>query len=328
MHPPTWDFRTPRSVRQKQDKEIMLEMFRAGCRSVRRELWDYAEERLAEGPMERVEQHLERCTACRQEVETLRQAQRLLATCRESTPPSRANWADLRSRLAAEGLADTRQTAASDWQREPRFARLIERRPEPSRAVWMPRLAMASGVATLLIFAAIGYRMTRPVPAPISGAGTLASVPGMSSEALKNLTKSLMTPISTGSGYGLQPEDNPNNIPQPETVATVGGHADKGTAPDNKVVVKAVPPPTNSENVVKNTLKKKTPPKPDTEYNLRPDGNGKLKYLPKNSDAPQMAKRDQNKSVMPSDEGSRYAQYDNGYYMGTLTPVSHEDEVY
>ena len=84
----------------------------AQCRRVRPVLWDYASERLSEGPMELVEQHLQKCLACRAEVVTLQRAQQFLSACRaEEEPAPRSDWNALRQRIVEENVTPLPQAA-------------------------------------------------------------------------------------------------------------------------------------------------------------------------------------------------------------------------
>jgi len=133
---------------------------RLSCRAVRRVLWDYAADRLSEGPMETAERHLADCKACRGELESLRRAQQLLTACRQEVlPQPRSGWTELQNRLQLEAAASVPEVRLSrravvavpdDFGSGRRM-----RRPGGD---WLPKIGLASGFATCLILAALGYR--------------------------------------------------------------------------------------------------------------------------------------------------------------------------
>lgn len=94
---------------------------RGQCRAIRLLLWDYASNRISEGPLETVEKHLADCEACRAELASLSRAQQLLCSARQNPPPSpRSDWHTLRARLEALPTpalqAVHAQRRASLWQ--------------------------------------------------------------------------------------------------------------------------------------------------------------------------------------------------------------------
>jgi hypothetical protein len=298
----------------------MVEMFRLGCRSVRRELWDYAGERLSEGPMEQVERHLNRCASCRQEVRAMRESQKLLSVCREETPPSRAGWSDLRSRLVAEGLAE-RETVGSGWRSESRLVRMPELGSTSPRLGWLPRLGMASGFAAFLMMAAITYRTTLPQ-------NRQATDPPM-----KDITQGGLLAADAGSGSrsiypgpGNEPininHDGPSRLP-----TTIDPGVEK---PNSSKIVNHDPRKTEVDDA-KDTdgskLRKEYRPKRKTdsdEYRLKPNPQGKMRFVPEKNNGMRIAGPPQSSPPMRSDS-SGYDLGGDGYTMGTLTPVSHEE---
>jgi hypothetical protein len=156
-------------------------MFRIGrptCRAVRRVLWDYAADRLSEGPMEMAERHLAECAACRREAESVRRAQSLLSACRQEPPPSpRSGWSELQDRLIGEGLASPRGVTVRSRPRAlaPRWDHGGGRRLQRPGGEWLPKIGLASGFASCLLLAAWGYRALLPAvsyPSPEKHAAT------------------------------------------------------------------------------------------------------------------------------------------------------------
>lgn len=77
--------------------------FGQNCRAVEADLWDYAEGRLSEDKLERVEKHLLLCTPCRLETEGFAQAQAaLIEVGQEMIPAPRTGWHELERRLDLE----------------------------------------------------------------------------------------------------------------------------------------------------------------------------------------------------------------------------------
>lgn len=149
----------------------------AQCRRVRPVLWDYASERLSEGPMELVEQHLQTCAACRREVASLQNAQNFLSACRAVEEPApRSDWNALRQRMVTAGVtpisapdlsAPAMPNAGGSWN---------------PRAMWRMQLltSMVGGFAAVLLVAG-GYGLARfrqtgsvPATAVASSAGLMA----------------------------------------------------------------------------------------------------------------------------------------------------------
>ena len=141
------------------------------CRRVRPVLWDYASERLSEGPMETVEQHLHGCAVCRRELESLRGAQNFLSACRaeeEPAPPS--DWNALRQRLLTQSPAPLSEQTPQ--RRQSRTAPAIMRGtgPDSLRAPWQMQLLTSMGGAfAALGIVAVGYGlMMHRQPTPTS----------------------------------------------------------------------------------------------------------------------------------------------------------------
>lgn len=291
----------------------MLEMFRFRCRTVRRDLWDFAGERLSEGPMEQVERHLNQCAACRQEVKVMREAQQLLSVCREATPPSRAGWSDLRHRLAAE---------------EPQRVRLPEYRMPAPRSNWMPHVSMAAGFASLLIVSAVAYRIVMPnhraTPENPSPSFVAANEPPTYGGGL------IPTPTSRFNFDGGSLRNTTGLLgntedtkPHPETVAkSEVKPQNEDTGSEKPLVVKNATP---SAAPKKQEPKVRTVPK-DIEFDLKKDRDGRLRYV---GTKPQEKKSIQKKVETPMlSEADNYVPAGNGYVMGTLTPAGYEEEAY
>ena len=148
------------------------------CRATQRDLWDYAGERLAEGPMERVERHLETCAACRRDVAEWKRAQGLLATAQaDALPTARLGWSDLQARIAADVAAFGPPRPARDDTRQA-VAQLI--RPRRSLVIGLPGLsalrpALAGGAALTLAFVLFSHRAPKTRRAGSAG-GAVPSV--------------------------------------------------------------------------------------------------------------------------------------------------------
>jgi len=153
---------------------MMLGLQRLRCRRVRQALWDYVAERLSEGPMEHVEQHLTSCAACRREMESMRRAQTLLSACRqESIPPPRSDWNALRTRLQTEGLA-TSVAAERHRHQQHTHSHRIDRALAPRRSRWIYSISISGAFAVLLLLVATGYRSLHTVTAVVEPSGTPA----------------------------------------------------------------------------------------------------------------------------------------------------------
>ena len=76
---------------------------RSGCRATRPLLWDFAQQTLPEGALERVEAHLRRCERCREEAADYRRMLRCVTALRaEAAPCPAGGWTALHKRLSAE----------------------------------------------------------------------------------------------------------------------------------------------------------------------------------------------------------------------------------
>jgi hypothetical protein len=82
-------------------------------------LWDYAQERLSEGPLETVERHIMCCDRCRADLSQVRRAAKLLVAYnrQEQTRP-RTGWLELREQLIAEPV--TYMRTVPQQERAPR----------------------------------------------------------------------------------------------------------------------------------------------------------------------------------------------------------------
>jgi hypothetical protein len=144
----------------------MLRFSHPACRAVQRALWDYANHRLSEELLERVERHLPDCAECQSELASLRRAQSLLHACRQQEiPPPCSDWETLRQRLIEEGHVFTRPGFAATHTIEARVAvaaapsRRRNRPPTGSGGGWLPSMMWSSVIAILLLCAAFGYRV-------------------------------------------------------------------------------------------------------------------------------------------------------------------------
>ena len=118
---------------------ITPNFFRKNCRTVEADLWDYANGRLSEDRLERVERHLSVCERCQHETAGFAQAQTaLLEVGQEMIPAPRTGWRELESRLELEATNEL-----------PVFSETPTRRPRFITA--MTLLASFSSVATLLL---------------------------------------------------------------------------------------------------------------------------------------------------------------------------------
>lgn len=173
----------------------------AQCRRVRAVLWDYASERLSEGPMERVEAHLPQCASCREELAGLRRAEGLLSACRaQEEPAPRSNWSDLQQRIVAEGIAHVTPRAPS---RRPAASVGLSYAARSGRAPWSMQLAtsMAGGFAAVLVIA-LGYRV-------LNLSGTAATKPAVTL-ASRHANPSSMPDLKPNVPDAARPDDNPH----------------------------------------------------------------------------------------------------------------------
>ena len=138
------------------------------CRAAQRDLWDYAGERLAEGPMEQVERHLETCASCRREAAQWKKAQNFLENAQAAPLPSaRLGWNDLQDRIAADVAAfgpprpDKRHTQQAVSQLI--SSRRVERIP-------FLRPALAGGTALALAGILLTHRAPKSAPNQASAA--------------------------------------------------------------------------------------------------------------------------------------------------------------
>lgn len=175
----------------------------AQCRRVRPVLWDYASERLSEGPMETVEQHLQTCGTCRDEVATLRRSQQFLSACRACEEPApRSNWNALRQRMVAEGVTPMLQPAAPTYTQGREFGR------RGLRASWQMQLltSTAGGFAAVLMLGAFYTLRLAPASTPsVPPAASDAQAKGTSREqaAAMPLVKTAEAPRHEADGKKL-----------------------------------------------------------------------------------------------------------------------------
>ena len=204
------------------------------CRHTRPALWDYASERLSEGPMEIVEKHLQACAVCRREVESLRNAQNFLSACRaEEEPAPSSDWNALRQRLLTQSPARLPEPAMP--RRHARSAPAILRPADRdnARAPWQMQLltSMAGGFAAVGIVA-LGYGLLmhrQAVAVPHSGAMKPVDVPYSTNSIA-------MAAVKTGSG----PKSDINNVQMIGHVVDILNNARVGSATTTFASVKPV----------------------------------------------------------------------------------------
>ena len=273
------------------------------CRTVRQTLWDYAGERLSEGPMERVERHIENCTGCRQEMQAFRSAQSLLLTARQESPvPARSGWGDLQQRIAEDvaingpvrpARADTRRVAAQ----------LLGSRRRTGFQTLLPRIAAAGSFA---LACGIAGFMFRSGPAPQNSAvqnhavrNVPAPVTVTAQEPQPADTPDTPTGLSSfGLPFLLMPtmQDAPA-VPQKPTVQAVRKEPTPAAAAVASVVQTAKDTP-------KQTAKAKSVP-------TKPPTDDRIHFA---EGTPTGAEKAPDASAVPPANG----------VMGTLTPVSYD----
>lgn len=186
----------------------------APCRRVRPVLWDYASERLSEGPMESVEQHLQSCGACRAEVVTLRRAQQFLSACRaEEEPAPCSDWNALRQRMIEENVIPLRQAASAPNAASQNTAR------RGLRASWRMQLVMSTAGGFALALALVVPYTLRPgsvAPTPsiapsLVAIGQIGKVAGRQASAdvnsgTRNVSQSGMDRTGLIAGVTRMPE--------------------------------------------------------------------------------------------------------------------------
>jgi hypothetical protein len=134
------------------------------CRRVAPLLWEYVSRNLPMDEAKRVTAHVERCAACRHEVEGYRQAvDQVVAYRANEMPESSTSWSALRARIELE----------SRRGQDARF------RPN-MRLVWAPAAAVALVILSLVAFRSGQRRETRrPEVARVQSPGAEPSNTGM-----------------------------------------------------------------------------------------------------------------------------------------------------
>lgn len=314
------------------------------CRRVRPALWDYASERLSEGPMELVEQHIARCGSCKHELDSLRQTQEFLAACRaEDEVAPRSTWNTLRQRLLAEtqsSLPDPMFHQAENAERSPAVSTfdpvsVAWNRPAP-RAVWPMYLmtSMAGGFAAVALIAVSYGLMTLHKPA--SPSSEIAEMSAIKTEIsassnpeaerqqvlahitglLKNVqTDTAMVVTSSGSegssDTSKAPVPNKNNTPQQVSTGTgiVSGRLDKRVAPTHAFAIRA------DQKQARTSARQKKNGLKFRHYTPRPD-----ERLP---EITQVATRSGLEHVRPVGNESDESDI---YVVGTVQPASRDED--
>ncbi len=132
-------------------KRLLTRFWKKNCLLVEADLWDYADERLTEDKLERVEGHLAVCESCRIQAEGFAHAQgALLEASRDVLPAPRSGWRELERRLDLEAV--------------PVSFPVEESRLRSRSARFLSGLAPASSVATLLLVGVLLYRTYAAAP--------------------------------------------------------------------------------------------------------------------------------------------------------------------
>ena len=260
---------------------------------MRRDLWDYAGERLAEGPLEQVERHLETCAACRKEVSEWKRAQRLLTTAQNETlPPARLGWNDLQTRIAADVAAfgPPRPDKSSTRQAVSQLIR-------PRRAYVLPgmsalRPALAGGMAFALAFVLFTHRHAQtpqsaaalpaasapvaPPPAPPAADSNLATLADVFSPSLSLTEAPTKEAPAARSGAIKTPAAAAPNRTQEKTALKMS--AKMSASPAKKAAQKIVPKISAPKSLLANT-----------PQNTKDDN--KIKFTPRDSAATEESAR-------------------------------------
>lgn len=197
------------------------------CRAAQRELWDYAGERLAEGPMEQVERHLEVCASCRREVTEWKKAQNLLENAQAAPlPTARLGWRDLQARIASD------VAAFGPPRPDKRHTRQVVAHLIPSRRANIPswlRPALALGgmslALALVLFANRAPRRLDKTPnaAPASGFGMPATLPSLApspdaNSSLSSLLSDVYPPVALSEPPVVSAKSSPQQIAKSDAV--------------------------------------------------------------------------------------------------------------
>ncbi len=302
----------------KNVTELRLKFWQ--CRAVERDLWDYAGERLAEGPMERVEGHLTMCRACRREVAQWKRAQGLLDTAQAAPlPTARLGWNDLQTRIAADVAAFGPPRPDKDRTRQAVAQLIAPRRSSGSLKISALRPAFGGVMALTLAFVLLAHRAPN---APQSAPGvTQLSVPALTA-ALPNAAPPSL-PIAPTPFSAMTLTDSlalpapPIPMPVTETAAV------KSAAPPDAV---KTPPAPKQIASVPAQVKTPQPPRPKTAAKTA------QKPAPRQMATvrPQPAPPDKGIQFTPHDptaaEHAPDASEVADGVIGALVPVSHEED--
>lgn len=309
----------------------MIKLWKAGCRPVRRLLWEYAEERLPEDAMERVERHLNSCASCRREIEGMRQAQKLLVAFRaQDPPPPRTGWATLRDRLTAEAGASLPAAHAGHSSRLP-LATLEGLYSGDSRrtrrSTWMPRLSLTGSMAMVLLLGVFGYRTFRSAeylgtsPQNVTG-GIQKWAPNMPEKKETPGTNVQSVARNKGQNSASKPEQGAGDSGA-ETIAHVMPAADRGNRSLRSNRTQLMAAVNKSENEEAGHLTRANK-RSSEALNPRSPGIKFTHYLPKVSERPQP--QEEKSSSYP--DAGQYTTVSNTQrnVMGTLEPISRDDD--
>lgn len=276
---------------------------------MQRDLWDYAGERLAEGPLEQVEQHLETCAVCRKEVSEWRRAQRLLTTAQNAPlPPARLGWNDLQARIAADVTAFGPPRPDKTSTRQAVSQLIRPRRAHALSGMSALRPVLVGGMAFALAFVLFPHRapQTAPgfaLPAPSAPVAPPPATPAVESN-LATLAEVFPSALSL------------TEAPTKEAPAAQSGAVKTAAAPqttkENPTEKPTVKTPTRPTKAATQKIALKVPASKsllaNTPQSTKDDN--KIKFTPRDSAATEKAP-----------DASEVAQG----VIGTLTPVSHEE---
>lgn len=317
------------------------------CRRVRPVLWDYASERLSEGPMEAVEQHLHGCAVCRREVESFRSAQSFLSACRaeeEPAPPS--DWSALRQRLLTQSPARLPEPTGSRRHSHHTPAILRGTDLESVRAPWQMQLLTSMGGAFAAIgIVAVGYGLLmhhQSAPATPPGGVKPNYVKYPANSAATTDVAVIPQKSNTSDVQIIGHVVNILNNTHPDSAATPSVSAQivqagtsgirertfqqQGIAPPARVV-SVMPRPTRRSKT-KLTANRTVSDHADTRLvrNAKSDLHFH-RYTPKPEDrlptSDQTASRYALEQVRPVGNDSEDS---NNYIVGTVQPVAHDDD--
>jgi hypothetical protein len=291
----------------------MKPLSRLTCRSVRRLLWEYAAERLSEGPMETVERHLADCENCRREMEALRRAQVALVAYRRQEPPaSQANWQSLRQRLTTEGTVPLPIGEVEDDLPTGRLRSLARH----------PGLAMVSSVALVTALAGIGFGVfgtkialqAKPPALPAEQTAGLEVI-----QAPVPLLRQVKSAPSLGTRSGFDDARSPS-LPLTRSIAYTGSTPGL-----------SLPHPKQHREAAKPFPPNKSSAEPDNKESaprIAKAGVGasrRTAAAPKPANRPKPSRPETNAALPGSSEEQALVAVPHRYIMGTLTPTPRDD---